>query len=39
MKHTEEWYRALAARLGHKGFTTLAEIRAAEADESTKEGN
>jgi hypothetical protein len=34
MKHTPEWYAALAARLGHPGYVDLAEIRQAEARET-----
>jgi hypothetical protein len=34
MRRTEAWYYALAVKLGHRGFLTLAEIRYAEYVES-----
>ena len=34
MKHTNEWYNALAHDLGHDGYVNLAEIRQAEAREA-----
>lgn len=36
MKHPEPWYAALAARLDHPGYVTLAEVRQQEAREARK---
>ena len=37
--HPHEWYNTLAQKLGHPGYLTLAEIRAAEATQPTQEAN
>jgi hypothetical protein len=34
MHHSERWYSELAAKLGHPGFVTLAEVRRAEIESS-----
>lgn len=33
MRHSERWYMALAVKLGHPGFVTLAEVIEAEKEE------
>lgn len=35
MSHSEKWYMALADRLGHRGYTTLDEVLAAEKRNET----
>ena len=34
MRHTSAWYIALAGKLGHPGYVTLAEITEAEVEEA-----
>lgn len=36
MRHSNQWYAELAAHLGHPGYSTLAEIRRAEAEEAAR---
>ena len=38
MKHSNDWYHALAIKLGHPGFVTLAEIRQMLANEPAESG-
>ena len=36
MTHTSAWYIALADKLGHPGYVTLAEITGAEVEEASQ---